>query len=91
MRFEDTWNEWKKGCLTQEEAGRILGMSERTFRRFVRRVGQIPPEAGAKVNKIPIFHCREKRSYSPDKQTFPKVLRVWRSSSCRAGSPKFWY
>ena len=31
MRFEDTWNEWKKGCLTQEEAGRILGMSERTF------------------------------------------------------------
>ena len=38
MRFEDTWNEWKKGCLTQEEAGRILGMSERTFRRYVRRV-----------------------------------------------------
>ena len=38
MPFEDTWNEWKKGCLTQEEAGRILGMSERTFRRYVRRV-----------------------------------------------------
>ncbi|MDA8149775.1 MAG: helix-turn-helix domain-containing protein, partial [Nitrospiraceae bacterium] len=38
MRFDDTWNEWKKGCLTQEEAGRILGMSERTFRRYVRRV-----------------------------------------------------
>ena len=38
MRFEDTWNEWKKGCLTQEEAGRILGMSERTFRRYLRRV-----------------------------------------------------
>ena len=38
MRFEETWNEWRKGCLTQEEAGRILGMSERTFRRYVRRV-----------------------------------------------------
>ena len=38
MRFEDTWKEWKKGCLTQEEAGRILGMSERSFRRYVRRV-----------------------------------------------------
>ena len=38
MRFEDTWNEWKKGRLTQEEAGRILGMSERTFRRYIRRV-----------------------------------------------------
>ncbi|MHB8543547.1 MAG: helix-turn-helix domain-containing protein [Leptospirales bacterium] len=32
------WNEWKKGRLTQEEAGRILGMSERTFRRYLRRV-----------------------------------------------------
>ena len=38
MRFEETWNEWKKGRLTQEEAGRILGMSERTFRRYLRRV-----------------------------------------------------
>ena len=28
----------KKGRLTQEEAGRILGMSERTFRRYLRRV-----------------------------------------------------
>ena len=38
MRFEETWNEWKKGRLTQDEAGRIMGMSERTFRRYVRRV-----------------------------------------------------
>jgi transposase len=38
MRFEETWNEWKKGRLTQQEAGRILGMSERTFRRYLRRV-----------------------------------------------------
>ncbi|MHB1606164.1 MAG: hypothetical protein ACYCTV_07205 [Leptospirales bacterium] len=38
MRFEETWNEWKKGRLTQKEAGRILGMSERTFRRYLRRV-----------------------------------------------------
>ena len=38
MRFEETWNEWKKGRVTQEEAGRIPGMSERTFRRYIRRV-----------------------------------------------------
>ena len=38
MRFEETWNAWKKGRLTQEEAGRILGMSERPFRRYIRRV-----------------------------------------------------
>ena len=28
----------EEGWLIQEEAGRILGMSERTFRRYVRRV-----------------------------------------------------
>ena len=38
MHFEETWNEWKKGRLTQEEAGRILGMSERSFWRYIRRV-----------------------------------------------------
>ena len=38
MRFEETWNEWKKGRLTQKEAVQILGMSEMTFRRYVRRV-----------------------------------------------------
>ena len=38
MRFEETWNEWRKGCLPQEEAGRTLGMSERTFGRYVQRV-----------------------------------------------------
>jgi len=38
MRFEETWNEWKKGRLTQEETGRIWGISERTFRRYLRRV-----------------------------------------------------
>ncbi len=37
MRFEERWNEWKKGRLTQEEAGRTLGVSERTFRRHLRR------------------------------------------------------
>ena len=30
--FEDTSNEWKKGWLTQEEAGRIPGMSEEGVR-----------------------------------------------------------
>jgi hypothetical protein len=34
MRFEETWNEWKKGRLTQEEAGRILGMKEGGTRNY---------------------------------------------------------
>ena len=30
MRFEETWNEWKKGRLAREEAGRIPGKSGAT-------------------------------------------------------------
>ncbi|MEO5326842.1 MAG: helix-turn-helix domain-containing protein [Magnetococcus sp. THC-1_WYH] len=37
MRFEETYGGWSGGRLTQEEAGRLLGVSERTFRRYVDR------------------------------------------------------
>lgn len=37
MRFEGTYAEWKKGRLTQEEAARILGVCDRTFRRYLVR------------------------------------------------------
>jgi len=37
MRFEDTYEGWNAGRLTQAEAGRILGMCERSFRRYLWR------------------------------------------------------
>lgn len=37
MRFYEAYNGWQRGHLTQEEAGRLLGMSERNFRRYVER------------------------------------------------------
>lgn len=37
MRFEEAYGGWSGGRLTQEEAGRLLGVSERTFRRYVDR------------------------------------------------------
>jgi transposase len=37
MRFEDIYTGWNQGRLTQLEAAEILGMSERTFRRYVCR------------------------------------------------------
>ena len=37
MRFEEILYGWQKKRLTQEEAGRVLGMSDRTFRRYVSR------------------------------------------------------
>lgn len=35
MRFEETYEAWSENRLTQEEAARILGVSDRTFRRYL--------------------------------------------------------
>lgn len=37
MRFEEAYEGWNAGRLTQAEAAAILGMCERTFRRYVAR------------------------------------------------------
>ncbi|MFA5807320.1 MAG: ISNCY family transposase [bacterium] len=37
MRFEEAYGGWKHGSLTQEEAARILGVCDRTFRRYSQR------------------------------------------------------
>ena len=37
MRFEEVYGGWQQGRLTQEEAARVLGVSDRTFRRYVER------------------------------------------------------
>ena len=33
MRFEEAYEGWQSGRLTQEEAARLLGVCDRTFRR----------------------------------------------------------
>jgi len=37
MRFEEVYEGWQERRLTQEEAARVLGMSERNFRRHLGR------------------------------------------------------
>ena len=37
MRFEEAYEGWNEGRLTQAEAARILGMCERSFRRYLAR------------------------------------------------------
>jgi len=37
MRFEEAYGGWNTGRLTQEEAARLLGVCERTFRRYLER------------------------------------------------------
>jgi hypothetical protein len=35
MRFGEAYEGWNEGRLTQAEAARLLGMSERNFRRYL--------------------------------------------------------
>ena len=52
MRFEEAYEGWQERRLTQEEAGRLLGMSERNFRRYAGRYeadGCNSKTAGAKT------------------------------------------
>ena len=35
MRFKEAYGSWQSGGLTQEEAARVLGVCERTFRRHI--------------------------------------------------------
>lgn len=37
MRFEEAYGGWQQGRLTQEEAARLLGVCEKTFRRYIDR------------------------------------------------------
>lgn len=37
MRFEEAYSSWQRRSLTQEEAARLLGVSDRTFRRHICR------------------------------------------------------
>lgn len=36
-RFEEVYDRWRRRRITQEEAGSILGVTSRTFRRWVAR------------------------------------------------------
>ncbi len=37
MRFNEAYGGWQKGSLTQTEAAQLLGVCERTFRRYINR------------------------------------------------------
>ena len=37
MRFEEAYDGWRNRRLTQEEAALILGVTDRSFRRYVDR------------------------------------------------------
>src|SRR3972149_2722301 len=58
MRFEEVYGGWQQGRLTQEEAARVLGVSDRTFRRYVERYDDGGMEALLDKRIIQISHRR---------------------------------
>jgi transposase len=44
MRFEEAYGVWTEGRLNQEEAAQILGVCDRTFRRYINRYEELGME-----------------------------------------------
>ena len=49
MRFGEAYEKWKQRRLTQEEAAILLGVSERTFRRYMHRYAYLHLDVMAAV------------------------------------------
>ena len=45
MRFQEAYEGWDQGRLSQKEAAELLGMCERSFRRYLARY-EVDGEAG---------------------------------------------
>jgi len=58
MRFQEVYVGWQKNRLTQEEAALILGVSDRTFRRYIDRFEESGLEGLADKRLTQISHRR---------------------------------
>lgn len=58
MRFEEAYNGWQKSRLTQEEAAQLLGVCERTFRRYTDRYEESGLEGLIDKRLNPLSHRR---------------------------------
>lgn len=58
MRFEEAYNGWRKRRFTQEEAALLLGVSDRSFRRYVDRYEESGLEGLADKRLTQVSHRR---------------------------------
>ncbi len=58
MRFKEAYEGWDQRLLTQEEAARIVGVSERTFRRYIERDEEAGLEALIDKRLEQVLHRR---------------------------------
>lgn len=58
MRFEEAYEGWRERRLTQEEAARLLGVHERTFRRYMDRYEEAGLEGLVDRRLVQVSHRR---------------------------------
>lgn len=58
MRFKEAYEGWTQSRLTQEEAARLLGVSDRTFRRYLCRYDKEGLEALTDKRLTQVSHKR---------------------------------
>jgi len=58
MRFEEMLEDWERGRLTQDQGAMVLGMSVRTFRRYVHRF-KADGEAGLMDRRLEAVYHRQ--------------------------------
>ncbi|MEO0249149.1 MAG: helix-turn-helix domain-containing protein, partial [candidate division WOR-3 bacterium] len=58
MRFEEAYGGWQQGRLTQGEAARLLGVCERSFRRYICRYEEEGLEGLADRRMTQVSHRR---------------------------------
>src|ERR1700728_3112122 len=94
--FLNILNRWESAELNQEEAAELLGVSERTFRRWTRRYeeqGEIdrggPTQVGRALAQLGVEHIGAFSPHSPSRDGRPsgrsslEAVRSGRSGRCR--------
>ena len=58
MRFEETYYGWTEKRLTQGETARLLGVCDRTFRRYINRYEENGLDGLIDLRLTQVSHCR---------------------------------
>ena len=86
MRFEEVYFGWSESWLSQEEAARVLGVSDRTFRRYINRYEETG-DSGVTVGSRTRFRQGEQDTSHPVR-TRHETLGDSDDRSLFSGSPR---
>ena len=74
MRFEEVYFGWSESWLSQEEAALVLGVSDRTFRRYINRYEEMG-DSGVTVGSRTRFRQGD---WLPRLKSEVFIVSIWR-------------